>query len=75
MMTNEIIAGPGALVPGNRQQDDSSFSSAWNKLFQATNHQTGALFQNAQFLILFWRLNCVISVLGLFLIKNFKIAI
>jgi hypothetical protein len=31
--------------------------------------------QNAEFLILFWRVNCTISVLGLFLIKNFKIAI
>lgn len=74
MMTNEIIAGPGASVPGNRQEDDSS-SWACNKLFQATNHQTGALFQNAQFLILFRRVNCVILVLGLFLIKNSKIAI
>lgn len=74
MMTNEITAGPGASVPGNHQEDDSS-SWACNKLFQATNHQTGALFQNAQFLILFWRVNCVILVLGLFLIKNSKIAI
>lgn len=47
MMTNEIIEGPGASVPGNRQEDDSS-SWACNKLFQATNHP-GALFQNAVF--------------------------
>lgn len=40
-MTNEITAGPGASVPGNRHQDDSSFYLACNKLFQATNHQTG----------------------------------
>lgn len=50
MMTNEITAGPGALVPGNHQQDDSSFYLACNKLFQATNHQTGSSIQNAEFL-------------------------
>lgn len=49
MMTNEITAGPGASVPGNHQQDDSSFYLACNKLFQLTNHQTAFSVQNAEF--------------------------
>lgn len=50
MMTNEITAGPGDLVPGNHQQDDSSFYLACNELFQLTNHQTESSIQNAEFL-------------------------